>query len=361
MARGSRWVDVLGVTMLISGLAFARPAEGQMDFRRGDVDGDGELNFVADAAYLSAALFGGGPGLDCFDAADFGDDGLVDLTDIALLLNVGFFGGMIPAPSPGCGPDPTPDSLGCETYDCAATPDLIEDSGISFGVPASLGTAGELRQVSFGLGLVDREVTAWSIAVCANPAVVEVVSVEPGVDLLSLTPDFEERLIFPGQGWTGAVLLRFDGSLTLGPGEYELYDAEYSYVADGMLEPRLCDDLPVQVTFVVGQAGGEIDAVLPIEVDGGILGTRYRRGDANGDGIVDLADPIWMIAYSFQDGTEPTCERAADANQDQQLNVADAIWLISYVFVEGPPPPSPFPGCGFVGSALGCESYSGCP
>lgn len=359
----SRWRAALALAVVVSA---THPTLAQNDFRRGDVDIDGEVNFVTDAAYLAAALFGGGPGLECADAADFGDDGLVDITDVALLLTIGFFGGSVPPPFPGCGPDPTIDSLDCANYDCDA---IVEgpapDPGLGLAISADPGVAGDSTLADFDLTILDRQLSAWSLGVCNDPGVAEIISVSPGDDLIALEPDFDATNVYPGEGWTAAALLRYDGSISLGTGTYQLYRAQYDYLTDGTVDPQLCDTLPVPVTFVIDEVVGgvveDVIGVLPVLIPGGGSGPRFRRGDANGDGIIDIGDPIWLIAYVFQDGAAPPCARAGDANSDQVLNVADAIWLISFFFVDGLPPGAPYPACGTQESALSCAAYPACP
>ena len=44
---------------------------------------------------------------------------------------------------------------------------------------------------------------------------------------------------------------------------------------------------------------------------------------------------------------EPTdCPDACDADDDGDLDIADPLWILGYLFLNGeaPPPPSPFPG-----------------
>jgi hypothetical protein len=81
-------------------------------FLRGDADGDGVPN-LTDVVRILQALFLGGA-LECLDSADVDDDGIRDITDAIRLLGSLFLGAEAPpAPYPSCGPDPTPDALGC--------------------------------------------------------------------------------------------------------------------------------------------------------------------------------------------------------------------------------------------------------
>jgi hypothetical protein len=72
----------------------------------------------------------------------------------------------------------------------------------------------------------------------------------------------------------------------------------------------------------------------------------FVRGDATGDGIVDLADPLLVLRHRFCGGPEPACADAADANADGELDLSDVVATLSFLFREGASPPQPFPGSG---------------
>lgn len=94
-------------------------------FARGDADADGSIN-LTDAIVVLGFLFLGTRMPECMDAADADDDAgdNLALTDAIVILSWLFQGGPAPpepTPSSGtyvaedCGPDPTPDGLGCDT------------------------------------------------------------------------------------------------------------------------------------------------------------------------------------------------------------------------------------------------------
>jgi hypothetical protein len=85
-------------------------------FRRGDVDGTGQVN-ITDAVAVLQRLFQGGARPSCEDAADTNDDGGINVSDPVYLLNHLFLSGpVLPAPgTASCGVDSTRDDpLGCE-------------------------------------------------------------------------------------------------------------------------------------------------------------------------------------------------------------------------------------------------------
>jgi hypothetical protein len=89
-------------------------------FIRGDCNNDTKVD-LADSATVIGQQFVGIP-VDCLDACDANDDGKINLADSVFLLNYIFKSGDAPpAPGPDLdeGPDPTEDTLDCETAACA--------------------------------------------------------------------------------------------------------------------------------------------------------------------------------------------------------------------------------------------------
>ncbi len=61
-------------------------------------------------------------------------------------------------------------------------------------------------------------------------------------------------------------------------------------------------------------------------------------GDANGDGLVNVGDVVFMISYVFRSGPPPDPIEMADVNHDGSANVGDAVYLLNYAFRGGAPP-----------------------
>ncbi len=89
----------------------------------------------------------------------------------------------------------------------------------------------------------------------------------------------------------------------------------------------------------------------------------FRRGDVDGSGETDIADPIAALFYLFAQTGAIRCEKALDANDDGAVNVTDPIYILSYLFRGGDAPPAPFGSCGldFTEDSLLCRANSGCP
>ncbi len=69
----------------------------------------------------------------------------------------------------------------------------------------------------------------------------------------------------------------------------------------------------------------------------------FLRGEANNDGRLDLADPIFTLNYLFLGGVVPPCLDAADSDDNGQLEITDPIRTLEYLFLTGFPLPRPGP------------------
>ena len=74
---------------------------------------------------------------------------------------------------------------------------------------------------------------------------------------------------------------------------------------------------------------------------------RFKRGDGNADGEVDIADVVFGLSGLFTGGPWGNCRDALDANDDGTVNIADQVFTLTFLFIPGsPPPPPPYPFCG---------------
>lgn len=65
-------------------------------------------------------------------------------------------------------------------------------------------------------------------------------------------------------------------------------------------------------------------------------------GDANGDFLINVADPVYVINFIFKSGAPPDPLCIGDANGDGLTNIGDAVYVVNFVFKNGSPPVS---GC----------------
>lgn len=64
-----------------------------------------------------------------------------------------------------------------------------------------------------------------------------------------------------------------------------------------------------------------------------------KRGDANGNGVINLQDIIFLVNYIFKGGTPPNPICLGDANNTGgNPNLADIIYLVNFVFKGGAAP-----------------------
>jgi len=91
---------------------------------------------------------------------------------------------------------------------------------------------------------------------------------------------------------------------------------------------------------------------------------RFRRGDPNSDGVINITDGIYILNFLFLGGPPPTCTEAANANDDGSANITDGIYVLNFLFLGGPAPAAPGASCGSepegTPSDLGCASYTRC-
>ncbi|MEE8143403.1 MAG: hypothetical protein V3T77_09910, partial [Planctomycetota bacterium] len=86
---------------------------GNSLFVRGNANNDAFLN-LADIIYILDYLFTNGPEPPCLASADTDDSGSINISDSVYLGLYLFAEGLPPlSPFPTCGPDPSPDPIGC--------------------------------------------------------------------------------------------------------------------------------------------------------------------------------------------------------------------------------------------------------
>ncbi len=94
-------------------------------------------------------------------------------------------------------------------------------------------------------------------------------------------------------------------------------------------------------------------------------GDEFRRGDTDGNGAIEITDPINNLSFQFLGTFTPPCLDAADFDDNGKVEITDPIASLSHQFL-GTAPPAP-PGkdtCGVdptedapdVGGELGCEN-----
>ena len=68
------------------------------------------------------------------------------------------------------------------------------------------------------------------------------------------------------------------------------------------------------------------------------VGCTFECGDATADGLVDIADLVYLINYLYRFNVPPDPLQAGDANCDVEINLGDLVYLIVYLYRGGPQP-----------------------
>lgn len=121
---------------------------------------------------------------------------------------------------------------------------------------------------------------------------------------------------------------------------------------------------PNVITLFIALSCILLTGPIPAKVEGGVPPPPvFNRGDANGDGRLDITDAIFILDFLFTSGDEITCLDAGNANGDINVDLSDAVYVLLYLFGGGNPPPAPFSSDFVCGShpdpatSLGCAMY----
>lgn len=86
----------------------------------------------------------------------------------------------------------------------------------------------------------------------------------------------------------------------------------------------------VELTDAMGHKGWDL---VKIEL--------FIRGDATGDGIINVGDVVFLVNYLYRGDIPPFPADAGDANCDGVVNVGDVVYLVNYLYRDGDPPGCP--------------------
>ncbi|MGB7062736.1 MAG: Ig-like domain-containing protein [Candidatus Zixiibacteriota bacterium] len=93
------------------------------------------------------------------------------------------------------------------------------------------------------------------------------------------------------------------------------------------------------VTFTASDGSSSDSEVVSITVND--VNQEPLRGDANGDGTINVGDVVYLVSYLYRGGAEPTPLWTGDCNCDEIINLGDIVYLVSYLYKGGPPPGCP--------------------
>lgn len=83
---------------------------------------------------------------------------------------------------------------------------------------------------------------------------------------------------------------------------------------------------------------GRLDTSKVYLDDGSLTVLRGKCGDVNNNGVVNILDVTFLIAYLYKHGPTPPVLSLANANGTWPINILDATYLIAYLYKGGPAP-----------------------
>ena len=144
------------------------------------------------------------------------------------------------------------------------------------------------------------------------------------------------------------------------PSELSAWVGVGSVTLDVFTEFTITETPPGVIFF---GAGGTVEYTVTYDFVPLPPSDTFQRGDTNGDGLFNIADPVSLLGELFSGDLPGACPDAADANDDGMLNIADAIYALGALFGGGTNPPAPFGACGVdpTSDPLDCSEYAPCP
>ena len=187
----------------------------------------------------------------------------------------------------------------------------------------------------------DEGVVAARWNVCANEALAPLSTTLPGPCFgIRYRSNGEVLVACGGQAVrlspSGSVLKTYSGPaleppsssllpLTLDPDGASFWTGDYAngrvYKLDIATGAQLATFVAAPISF--------LDALL-------VFAPAPKRGDANGDGRVDVSDVFYLVSTLFAGGPPPAGNCDVDGNG--AADVADVFSMVSYLFAGGPPP-----------------------
>jgi hypothetical protein len=70
-------------------------------------------------------------------------------------------------------------------------------------------------------------------------------------------------------------------------------------------------------------------------------GEPFLCGDVNDNGLINILDVTYLLAYLYQQGSEPIPYDSGDVNSTGSINILDITYLLAYIYQGGPEPNCP--------------------
>jgi hypothetical protein len=238
----------------------------------------------------------------------------------------------------------------------------------------SLGLPAEVVPDACGKAVVpvfltnDREVDSLSFGIRHDPQVLEAVDFEASPVWTGSPPGFLFTNSVPGTEscgpGTGGIVVAMVGlpddpqARTIPPGidrvigtiEYEQIEVAAS--AGCTLEFADClNPSPGSpaTPCTVSSRGTPVEISTKgstVKLTSQVIPPCFIRGYCNGNGGLDISDPVFLLSYLFSGGDTPPCKDACDIQDDGVLDISDGIGMLGFLFLGQKPPATPFPGPG---------------
>lgn len=281
----------------------------------GDLNDDGDVNPIDLADLVNYVFFNVLP--EAPSAADVNDCGDVDYSDVCYLLEYIYNLGPYPCTATGsCSPDPDDFRVYIDYPDEVVLP----QSGGEVEVPVYIAFDEWVFGYSLGIEYSEGPYELDSVDFTSG-----LIAFAPATDTTDLVANrtmaftYQQGLHGPDSGL--AFTLVFEVEAFTEPFTLDLDTVSLSEHLTSVFSPAYRGS-PHPLLFELGEM-----TVIP-----------YFFGDADGDGLANITDAVFVIAYIFNNGAEPDPYLAGDANCDGLVNVTDAVYLISYIFNDGPAP-----------------------
>jgi len=120
------------------------------------------------------------------------------------------------------------------------------------------------------------------------------------------------------------------GNIVLGRGRYVLLVKVFEGIGEHNFRVGFLDESGIEIP------GGPEGVKVTLEP-----GPRFRRGDSNASGGLNITDGVFVLNYLFLGGQEPLCLDAADSDDNGNLNISDGVRILNFLFLGGAAPPAP--------------------
>jgi hypothetical protein len=197
---------------LLAVVALPAVSLGDVDFIRGDVNGDGRVS-VSDAYRILMWYHGDAEPPQCIDATDADDNGRMEGEDRTYLLRARFTGEPpIPPPFPEPGEDPTDDldaSLDCQAYGGG---EVLEDPGSQLRILDGVSRGGDNSVALFQVSLTSSvPIGAWSMQIRVPGVTIRGYPAVYNVFYEGTADDSQSHVIGDDGFWYGTTMWPRDG------------------------------------------------------------------------------------------------------------------------------------------------------